>query len=443
MKPLALTHLVSPLLGTLVVVGVSACTGNANEGGDDDLPMVGSDVPYDQDPQLDPEEIEALAADNHALSLDLYHALREGQAVDRSFSLSAYSIQTAFGMLYGGTVDPARAEMESALHFSLADERQHVAFNWLDHQLSARNLPGAQGDGGMIDPVVVEPANGVWALDTRAEGINPDYLDLLATHYDTGVFLADFLNETELERTRINAWVSARTHELIPELFAPGIIKPDTTMVLVNAFYLKAPWNQPFEGGATSKQPFTLLDGSTVEVDMMSAYEMAGTYGEGEGWQAVALPLRGGALELIAIVPDDFTSFEAGLDVATLDGILASLSFNTIEVELPRFRLSSSFGLNDELRELGMNTPFDDISSFDDIVTDLGVITDVVHKTVISVDEKGTEAAAATGIVVGEDDGSGGPQVSITIDRPFMLIIRDEPTDTLLFLGRVLDPTAG
>lgn len=407
--------------------------------GEPEIPEVRSESPHDDNPQIDASEQAALSEDAHALSLDLYHLLRT-QRVGEGFSISSYSIQTAFGMLYGGTVGQARDEMTDTLHFSLED-RQHLALNWLDAQITARNLPGYPDQE--IDPVITQVANGVWVTDSLGPSVEPEYLDLLSIHYDAGLFLADFVNHEEEERMRINGWVSARTRDLIPELFPKGSIQASTTMVLVNALYLKAPWAEPFDPNATSKQSFTRVDGSTVMVDMMRSYMQSVDYAEGEGWFAVSVPLRGGALGLLAIVPDDFAAFEASLDLSTLDAVTSNLAPELVTLALPKFTLESSFELGSVLRdELGMPTPFMDPSSFDGIVLGgPGVITRVIHKTVIAVDEKGTEAAAATGIVLG-DDGGPSPTRDIVVDKPFLLILRDGPTNTPLFFGRVLDPSA-
>jgi serpin B len=404
-------------------------------------PMVESELAHDEDPQATADEQLALAADNHALSLDLYHDLREGKQTDKGFTVSAYSIQSAFGMLYGGTVEPAATEMATTLHLSLPGERQHVALNWLDKELNSRNLPEVLGAEPM-DPVIFEAANGVWALPGVATEILPEYLDLLAVHYGTGVALADFTVEYEQERMDINLWVSNRTHTLIPEFFKEGVINDSTRMVLVNAIYLKAPWAAPFDERATSKADFTRLDGSVVQVDMMSNGDLSGGYGEGVGYRVLVLPLRGSQLELVAVVPDDFAAFEAELDAAKLDEVVASVDYGRVVTEFPRFELDMDISLKSNLETLGLHLPFEDGNSFEGIMPGgPGVITDVIHHTVVKVDEKGTEAAAATGIVLGGDEGPE-PEYSITVDRPFVLLLRDEPTNTLLFFGRVLDPSA-
>ena len=261
---------------------------------------------------------------------------------------------------------------------------------------------------------------------------------MLATHYDAGVYLAEFDTQPEVERAAINEWVSARTAALIPELFAEGVIQPTTTMVLVNAVYLKAPWAEPFLPEATAPASFHAPDGD-VTVDMMHAGDLGAEYGEDAGYQAIALPLRGGALELLVILPDELAAFEASLDATTLADLRADMNPATVDLRLPKFELEAQFELSDELQGLGLVAPFFDSGSFDAILDGLGVITAVVHQTVLKVDEKGTEAAAATGVVVGET-GGGEPDAAMTVDRPFLVAIRDEPTDTWLFFGRVLAP---
>lgn len=422
--------------------GETAETGETGETGDTDddpmWPMAESELPRDEDPQATTDEMQALAADNHALSLDLYHELREGDAAQAGFTLSAYSIQSAFGMLYGGTVEPAATEMATTLHFSLPDDRQHVALNALDLLMGSRNLP----DNPDQDGLTLQTANGVWAAVEIGDLILPEYLDLLAVHYGTGVALADFAGNAEQERMNINLWVSNRTNMLIPELFKPGLISPDVTMVLVNALYLKASWSEPFEPTATAPADFTRLDDSVVQVDMMSKYDLSVNYGEGAGYRALGIPLYGGMLELVAIVPDDFTTFEAALDTATLDAALASMQYSVVTASVPRFEIELDAALRDELQALGLVTPFNDPSSFEGIMPGgPGVIKDVIHHTVLTVDEKGVEAAAATGIVL--DEGGGlEPEHTIALDRPFLVMVRDVPTGTLLFFGRVLDPSA-
>lgn len=399
-----------------------------------------SGEPHDESPLLGPGEAEILAAANHALTLDLYHALRNGQAAGEGFSISAYSIDSAFGMLYAGSIDPARSQIAEALHFELEGEQQHVAHNWLDAELQARNMPASEpGDFEEADPVVVQTTNGLWMLDAYADGVSPDFLDLLSIHYDAGMTLADFDSQPDAERQAINGWVSERTGGLIPDLFPADSINAYSTLVLVNALYLSAPWSEPFPKEDTQEEDFTRLDNQVVPVQMMRAPLLVTNYVTNPGYQAAALPLRGGELDIVVILPDDFSAFEDALDQAKLAEVFAALTLVPIYLRMPKFELQAAYELSNELQSLGMVAPFSDITSFDGIHPDTDVLEFVVHNTVIKVDEGGVEAAAATGFG-GDGDGDGDPPPEMVVDRPFLIAIRDRPTNTLLFFGRVLDP---
>jgi serpin B len=403
-----------------------------------------ADQPHDQNPQLEPGEAEILAAANHALTLDLYHALRAGQAADLGFSISAYSIDNAFGMLYAGSLEPAHSEIAQTLHFDLAGEQQHVAHNWLDGELQKRNLPASEsGDGdGDVDAVVLQNTNGLWLLDDYADGVSTDFLDLLAIHSDAGMKLAAFDVQPDVERESINAWVSERTGDLIPNLLPQGSIDEFTRLVLVNALYMAAPWIEPFSEGSTQEQDFTRLDAQVVSVEMMRAPALGSAqHAATAEYQAAALPLRGGNLDIVVILPEDFSAFEEGLTPAKLAEVLAELGPETLDLRMPKFELAAAFELTNELKDLGMVAPFSDVTSFDAIHSEIDVIEVVVHNTVIKLDEDGIEAAAATAIG-GDGDGDGDPipPAVMVVDRPFLLAIRDRPTNTLLFFGRVLDP---
>lgn len=424
-------------------------TGETETGEDEPgWPVVQSELPRDIYPMPTPEEVEALAMDQKALALDVYHALRTqaGQA-DHGFCISAYSLQHAFAMLYGGSAGQAQAQMKDALHFSLEDDRQHVALNWQDLELEERNLDAIDLPDEERDAVILRTANGVWMTQMLGDAVKADYLDLLAVNYGMGIYLADFSSDqsAEIERQAINMWVSERTNDLIPELFPMGVINAETTAVLANALYIKAPWTLPFDEELTSKQDFSLHGGGTVAVDMMSNPSLEARYSQGPGYASLAIPLRGIALEVVFVVPEgDLVSFETGFDQATLAAILDDSTWEHVATYLPRFELSAELNLTSVFADqLGMPAPFVDPQAFTGIVDGgIGVISDVLHDTVLAVDEQGVEAAAATGIVVVEA-GVVEPSYEFRADKPFIVMIHDRPTSSLLFLGRVLDPTAG
>jgi serpin B len=267
------------------------------------------------------------------------------------------------------------------------------------------------------------------------------YLEALASRFGSGVRLVDYATDAEAARRMINGWVSDQTERRIPELLVPGVLTSDTRLTLVNAVYLKAAWQTPFPENATLPGSFTLAGGTTVEVPMMAA-TLSVPYAAGEGWQAVELPYIGGALAMTIILPDDLDAFEAAVTVDQLDAIIGDLSEHGVTLSMPKFGIETKAMLADLLARLGMPTAFGGGADFSGITAEEAlVISDVVHQANIDVDEKGTEAAAATAVVM---RGSSSPdQVTLRVDRPFLFALRDVQTGTMLFLGRVSDPSAG
>jgi len=267
------------------------------------------------------------------------------------------------------------------------------------------------------------------------------YLEALASRFDTGVRLVDYVAQPEAARALINSWVDDQTEHRIPELLVPGIITSDTRLTLVNAIYLKAPWQTPFQPSATRPGTFTLADGSTVEVPMMAARTSL-PYAAGNGWQAVELPYIGHALALTVIMPDDLAAFESSLTADQLAAIIEDLGEYNVTLTFPKFGIETKAMLAALLAALGMPSAFDGRADFSGITTaEALLISDVVHQANIDVDEKGTEAAAATAVVM---RGGAAPQsVTLHVDRPFLFALRDVPTGAVLFLGRVLDPSVG
>jgi serpin B len=267
----------------------------------------------------------------------------------------------------------------------------------------------------------------------------PAYLDTLALSYDAGLRILDFMADPEAARATINAWVSAETADRIRDLLQPGTILPTTRLVLTNAIYFSAAWAEPFPKTATREGDFHLLDGSVVKAPLMSHRADFG-YAAGDGYEAVELLYDGKELSMVVLLPAEgrFEEFEASLDAPKLTGILAALLPRDIQLTMPRFSSESELGLVETLRALGMSDAFTpgvaDFSGIDG-TRDL-FISGVVHKAFVSVDEDGTEAAAATAVIIGIVSV---PQ-PVRADRPFIFLVRDIPTGAILFLGRVLSP---
>lgn len=381
----------------------------------------------------DQDAIDAAAAVN-AFGFDLYHAAARGED---DLVLSPASIALALAMARAGARGETAVQMDAVLHDAASDS--HAAWlNALDAALAARNGTFRDADGGAHD-VTLRIANAPFAQ--RGMKLEASYLEALATGFGAGLRLVDYINATEEARQAINGWVAGQTEDRIPELLVPDVLTPDARLTLVNAIYLKAAWLTPFDKGHTQPGPFTRSDGSTVETPMMHVGESL-AYAAGDGWRAVEIPYVGDQLAMTVIVPDDLATFEASLDGAGFDAITAALQAHEVILSMPRFSTESKLSLADALTAMGMPVAFEfDRADFSGITTDERLfIADVIHQANIDVDEAGTEAAAATAVVM-EAGSAPGEVVTLDVDRPFIFALRDTQTGAIVFLGRITDPS--
>ncbi len=386
-------------------------------------------------------DMAALADSNSTFAFDLYHALR-GQ--DGNLFYSPHSISLALAMTYAGAGGQTESQMADALRFSLPPDRLHLAFNALDQKLASRGegLQDEDGEGFRLNIV-----NAVWGQ--REHPFREPFLDVLAESYGAGVRQADFRETPEESRLAINDWVAENTEDRIRDLIPPGVINSLTRMVLTNAIYFNASWTYPFHEADTRQYPFHLPDGGSVDVPMMRTSEDFG-YAAGDGYQAVDLPYAGNELSMTVLLPDEgrFREFEESLDAALAERIIEGLGSRYVTLDLPRFEFESEFRLGETLKFMGMSDAFDsaasDFSGMDGRSCLAGdpeclFIREVVHKAFVSVDEAGTEAAAATAVMMQAESAPPDP-VSVTVDRPFIFLIRDRETGAVLFVGRVEEP---
>ena len=382
-------------------------------------------------------DLEQLVAGNTAFAFDLYQAVHSS---DGNMVYSPYSISLAFAMAYGGARGETATQMAKVLHYTLPGDQFHPAFNALDLDLARR--PDQAIGVDEKERFQLSIANSLWGQDGWP--FLPEYLDLLAVNYGSGMRVVDFENTPEGARRQINNWVSDQTRDRIKDIIPPGMIDPLTRLVLANAIYFKATWEHEFDANETSDKPFHLLDGETVSVPMMGMKTGEDfTYSAGDGLQAIALPYKGGLTEMVVIVPDagKFEPFHTTLTAERYEEILAAMEPQEVILSMPKFTFETQYGLKGVLTGMGMQAAFDpnaaDFSGIDG-QRDL-VINDAIHKAFIAVDEKGTEAAAATVVIMGLTALM--PQgIVLTIDRPYFYVIRDNPTGTILFMGRVMDP---
>jgi serpin B len=394
------------------------------------LPRSSATAPADAD-QL------ALSDGNRAFALDLYRQLTaSAQQSGENLFFSPLSISVALAMTYAGARGATADGMANALHFTLPQERLHPAFGWLDLQLASRGQ-GAQGTDGQ--PFRLSVSNSLWG--ERQASFESAFLDTLAQNYGAGIKLLDFIASPDPSRVRINDWVAQRTEQRIRDLLPAGSVSSDTRLVLVNAVYFNAAWQSQFSATATADAAFTRLDGTTATVPLMRQTEYF-SYAAGSDYQAVELPYDGGELALLVVLPaaGQFSAFEQAFDDAKFAEIQAALASRYVNLGLPRFKLEGGFSVKTALQALGMNAAFGDLADFSGIsVSEAWRISDIYHKAYVDVDERGTEAAAATAVVVGTTSVPPEPVV-FRADRPFLFAIVDRQTDTLVFLGRVVAP---
>lgn len=393
-----------------------------------------SDEQRQEEPGVSEEAVAALVEGNTAFAFELYQVLRGEEG---NLFYSPYSISAALAMAYAGAREETAEEMQTVLHFPPPAEQFHPAFNALDLNLTAR---GQDEQGDMTFELAI--ANSLWGQHDRP--FQQEFLDTLAQNYGAGLRLVNFRENPEGTRLAINQWVSGQTNQKIENVIPPGGVDTLTRLVLANAIYFKANWKYSFEEDATTEESFHLLDGSTTMVDMMRQTEDF-RYGAGEGYQAVALPY-GYNMEMVVIVPDEgtFTEFESTLSGERSQDIMQNFSMQKVHLAMPKFTFEIGTSLKTALRSLGMEQAFTADANFSgmDGTREL-LISDVFHKAFIAVDEEGTEAAAATTVTMGLTSAEPVQEiVELTIDRPFIFAIHDSETGSMLFVGRVLNPSS-
>ncbi len=400
------------------------------EGGE--LDLVGSDA--ERTPG-DPEAIPDVVAAMHRFAGGVYGAL----PADDNLVLSPYSIAVALGMTLAGAGGTTAEEMRTVLG---ADDRFHAGINALSSYVEGLAGRQERADGSSAD-VALDAANQLFGQ--RDVGWEQAFLDLLAEQYGAGMRTVDFATAFEDARELINTWVEEQTHDRIEDLIPEGVLDAMTRLVLVNAIYLKAPWEVPFEKQLTAPGQFHLADGSAVEVDLMSGPEVDGRLSSGDGWRAARLLYAGRRLAMTIVLPDEgrLAAVEELVAAGGLPDLVADGRSTKLDVRLPRWSYRTSAALADPLKELGMPTAFDPVAADFRPMTDEDLdlsIAAVLHQGFIAVDEEGTEAAAATAVVAHL---TSLPQTEpFHVDRPFLYVIHDVEHGTPLFLGRVLDPTA-
>lgn len=376
----------------------------------------------------------ALAAD--AIDDFGFELLRAATTGTENAVLSPSSIVLALAMARAGARGETAAQMDAVLRSAAGDDHQGW-LNALDAALATRSGTFKDFSGKDLT-ITLRIANAPFAQKEYAW--KQPYLDQLATQFAAGVRLVDYKAATEAARQAINGWVNDQTEQRIPELILPGVLDDMTRLALVNAIYLKAPWQTAFPDASTAPAPFTRLDGSTADFPTMHLLEGL-NYASGAGWQAVELPYVGRSLAMTIIVPDDLTAFQSTLDGASFAAITSALAQQQVDLSIPKFGIETKTDLAAVLTSMGMPLAFNPLQADFSGMTaaEQLYISAVIHQANIDVDEKGTTAAAATAVVLRATSMPAAP-ISLKVDRPFLFALRDLDTGAVLFLGRVVEP---
>lgn len=378
-------------------------------------------------------EGQALVRANDRFALDLYADLR---ARDGNVFYSPYSISTALAMTYAGARGQTAAEMARALRFPMTGDRLHGAFGAVIDGVSRAPSPGK---------IELHVANALWPQAGLA--VDANFRKTVESAYRAALTPLDFRVAPERARGAINGWVEQQTRDRIKDLIPEGAIDDRTRLVLANAIYFKGAWKNAFHPGATRGEPFTLSTGQTIADVPLMRRTATFRYFDGGSFQAIDLPYDRGALSMVVLLPrhaGDLAALERTLTAARVTDALAQMTSHEVDLALPRFKVTAEFRLRESLVRLGMPRAFSDSADFSGITKGHGLkLADVFHKAYVEVNEEGSEAAAATGVVVRPASASWPDQpVRFRADHPFVFFIRENGTGTLLFAGRLVNPVA-
>jgi serpin B len=382
-------------------------------------------------------DIGVMVSGHNDFSWELYAQLRE-EADEGNVFFSPFSVTSALGMTLAGAQGATETEMAAALHVTGEEAAWHSALGALTRDLN----------GDLHRGYTLHIANRLFGQEGYP--FEADFLAICADDYGAPLEEWDFISDPEGGRQRVNAWVEEQTQDRIVDLLPEGSVNDGTRLVLANAIYFLADWATAFDPDDTGDTTFTRLDGSTVTVPMMNMnLEDLEEHGVETGWTAEAgvlrMPYKDDEVSMVVLVPhevDGLPDLEASLDASLWAEALGSLGVGDAPIGLPRLEIDYKTNLIPHLQALGVEAAFDSgAADFTGIATPPEdgnlYITGAFHQAFVKVDEAGTEAAAATGVVVGNDSAP----MPIIADRPFLFVIQDDLTGAVLFIGRVTDPS--
>ncbi len=375
------------------------------------------------DSEATPEKVNAVVNANNEFAFDLYSKYKDEK--EGNIFFSPYSISTALAMTYEGARGQTAEEMQNVFHFPDESVRRpgfaklHNEINKKDkkYQLSTANALWAQQDYKFLD----------------------QYFNIIERYYDGGVTNLDFIGETEKSRVTINNWVEDQTKNKIKDLIPQGSINYNTKLVLTNAIYFKGDWVLQFDKKKTEEADFKVSPDKTIKVQMMSLTgdKAKFNYAETEELQILEMPYEGNELSMLVILPrKNLESID--INNEKLNELRSMLSERKVSVYMPRFKFETKYFMAKDLAEMGMPTAFSMGADLSGMTGNMDLFIDkVIHQAFVEVNEEGTEAAAATAVIVALKSSMSDYFMA---DHPFMFIIQQKDTGNILFMGRVVDP---
>jgi len=386
--------------------------------------------PVVKEPAIKPEGIESIITANNQFALDFYSEIK---GEDENIFFSPYSLSVALAMTYEGARGKTAEEMRSVFYFPQEDSFRRESYLSLDSWLTREETEHE-----------LNIANALWAQEGFA--FLQEYFDIITAYYHGLIENLDFIKDPEGSRIIINKWVEEKTKEKIKDLIPKGLINNLTRLVLTNAIYFKGDWVQEFDKKETREQDFYITPEQTVKVDMMRRLdeEAEFPYYETENLQILEMSYSGKETSMLVLLPKkhNLEEIEEQLTLENLSTWQENLEEKEVRVYFPKFKLETKYFLGNLLSQMGMPAAFTKFADFSGMTGEKNLmITEVIHQAFVEVDEKGTEAAAATAVLFGETVSPIEPTIPVfRADRPFIFLIQEKETGSILFMGRVLNP---
>lgn len=424
------------ILTLLLVTACQGIEGDIKPINSQPVKYLSSEVKRETDPIIDLTRLDRLAHDNNHFALAFYALIRNSED---NLIFSPFSLSLALSMALAGAEMSTEQAMLEALQLTLSESDVHPAINALVLAIEGSQITQAESEAGRFQ---LNLANAIWGQD--GFDFRQDFLETLAHYYGAGIHTVDFAAKPESARKAINEWVAKETEDKIQDLIPPDAINTLTRLVLANAIYFNGSWMHPFDQTATRQGLFTKLDGTQMSVEMMNLFDKHLLYVRDGNLQAVRLPYLSDDFAMTILVPDSgtYSQVEDDLTASFLSDLTKKMILERVNLAMPKFDIETTINANAPLKSLGMEEAFDpDLANFTGMTNDdVLYITDVLQKATITVDEAGTEAAAATAVIMGLKSMPTGKPISVVIDRPFMFLIQHIPTGAILFMGRVMQP---